>query len=228
MNHDHSGHSGHSGSSMPMPDMDMPMCSMNMLWNSQVQDVCVVFSTWHISGWMTMLVSCIAIILISIGYSSLLYQIKRMDLQLALTISQSSRGGPRRDAQLIPPNPQGYSTIENPSAAKIGVQRLSMQARTIRAALYALTVAISFFACLFPEHYHLRLTMAAADARGHDIQHISLFVDRRRSIHRTSAVRGRDGRGVSTPIVHGRPHLIGPTGRRSVLGGATAKGLACH
>jgi copper transporter 1 len=30
---------------------------MNMLWNNQVTDVCVVFESWHIHGWMTMLLS---------------------------------------------------------------------------------------------------------------------------------------------------------------------------
>lgn len=30
---------------------------MNMLWNAQVEDTCVVFQSWHISGWVTMLVS---------------------------------------------------------------------------------------------------------------------------------------------------------------------------
>jgi len=30
---------------------------MNMLWNSQVEDVCVVFSGWHITGPFTMALS---------------------------------------------------------------------------------------------------------------------------------------------------------------------------
>ena len=30
---------------------------MNMLWNSQVDDVCVVFSSWHITGPITMALS---------------------------------------------------------------------------------------------------------------------------------------------------------------------------
>jgi copper transporter 1 len=30
---------------------------MNMLWNAQVADTCVVFRSWHISGWVPMLVS---------------------------------------------------------------------------------------------------------------------------------------------------------------------------
>jgi copper transporter 1 len=30
---------------------------MNMLWNNQVADTCVVFRSWHIHGWATMLLS---------------------------------------------------------------------------------------------------------------------------------------------------------------------------
>lgn len=71
----HEEHSGHMGHDMPGGEMPMPMskCSvrplgcegvkqdadhqMNMLWNSQVADTCVVFESWHISGWITMSIS---------------------------------------------------------------------------------------------------------------------------------------------------------------------------
>lgn len=30
---------------------------MNMLWNAQIEDTCVVFRSWHISGWVSLIVS---------------------------------------------------------------------------------------------------------------------------------------------------------------------------
>ena len=69
---DHGGmNHGHAGHDMPMP-MPGGQCSvslvyfrlsdsaneqMNMLWNNDIKDVCVVFSTWHIRGPLTMAIS---------------------------------------------------------------------------------------------------------------------------------------------------------------------------
>ncbi|CEP07857.1 hypothetical protein [Parasitella parasitica] len=54
----------HSGHNMPMP----ATCKMNMLFNWQVENTCVVFRWWHISGPISMILSCVAIFLIAAGY----------------------------------------------------------------------------------------------------------------------------------------------------------------
>ncbi|CAD6573257.1 MAG: hypothetical protein TREMPRED_000761, partial [Tremellales sp. Tagirdzhanova-0007] len=109
-------HGGHSDSGM---DSNMHMCSMNMLWNSDIEDVCVVFSSWHITGPLSMLLSCVAIAMIAISYSFLLHQIGRNDRRIAYSIISDSNPANRRESvapgrreSLLPPAPQGYSSIE--------------------------------------------------------------------------------------------------------------------
>ncbi|WVR03460.1 hypothetical protein IAU60_000451 [Kwoniella sp. DSM 27419] len=174
MDHDHSGHGGHS---MPMPGSDVPACSMNMLWNNQIADVCVVFESWHIRGAVTMAVSCLAIVLISLFYSYLLHYIKNYDKRIALNIYQTSQpnrresivpsmtgglavpgtGTTSRRESLIPPSPAGYSAIESGALNKIGLTRLSLQTRLARGALYAISVSISFWLMLVAMTYNTYL-----------------------------------------------------------------------
>ncbi|KAL7418895.1 copper transpport protein [Cryptotrichosporon argae] len=146
-----------------MPSTDAPArCSMNMLWNSQVADTCVVFRSWHIHGWMTLLVSCLAIIALSISYAFLLSFIRHYDRTLAYGVYADSRGAGRRESaverrqSLIPPVPTGYSAVDA-GAGKIGITKLPLQARVTRAGLYATSVAISFFLMLVAMTYNTYL-----------------------------------------------------------------------
>ncbi|KAI7861311.1 Ctr copper transporter family-domain-containing protein [Spinellus fusiger] len=51
---------------------EMPStCQMNMIFNWQIQDVCVVFEWWHIHSVMQMILSCIAITIIAVAYEYL-------------------------------------------------------------------------------------------------------------------------------------------------------------
>ncbi|WVQ93839.1 hypothetical protein IAU59_000917 [Kwoniella sp. CBS 9459] len=166
---DHSSHGGHEGHSMPMPG-DAPACSMNMLWNNQIADTCVVFQSWHISGPVTMAISCMAVILISLFYSYLLHSIKAYDRRIALNIYQTSQpnrressvpglGGlsSRRESSLVPPVPAGYNTVESGALNKMGVTKLSLQTRLTRGGLYAISVAISFWLMLVAMTYNTYL-----------------------------------------------------------------------
>ncbi|WWD05871.1 hypothetical protein V865_003955 [Kwoniella europaea PYCC6329] len=162
---DHGDHSGHGGHSMPGMEHGTPACSMNMLWNNQIADTCVVFESWHISGPVTMAVSCIAVIAISFGYSTLLKTIKSMDRKIALSVYQTSApnrresvhpSGIRRESS-IPPVAGGYSAIEGGALAKVGMTRLSLSTRLTRAFLYALSVAISFWLMLVAMTYNTYL-----------------------------------------------------------------------
>ncbi|KIR98160.1 solute carrier family 31 (copper transporter), member 1 [Cryptococcus deuterogattii 2001/935-1] len=155
---DHGDHSGHN-----MPGMDMPACSMNMLWNNQVADTCVVFRSWHISGTWTMILSCLVIIGISLFYSYLLHYIKDYDRHIAAAIYSSTQQGRRdRDGSpagtgLIPPVPAAYGGIESGAFGRIGNTRLPLNLRLIRAGLYAVTVAISFWLMLVAMTYNTYL-----------------------------------------------------------------------
>ncbi|WWD22372.1 hypothetical protein CI109_106863 [Kwoniella shandongensis] len=209
---EHGGHSGHSGHTMPMPGMehDAPSCAMNMLWNNQIADTCVVFRSWHISGPTTMILSCLIVILISLFYSYLLHYTKQYDRQIALTIytsnttnnsslanrRESSIPNSRRESSLIPPVPSGYQsvvTVEGGAANRIGITRLSLLTRVTRAGLYAISVAISFWLMLVAMTYNTYLFSSIV---------IGAFL--------------------------GHVLYEGEIDVGSVLSGGAAKGLACH
>jgi hypothetical protein len=110
----------------------------------------------------------LVLVMISISYSYLLHYISQQDFRLAYSLQAAANPASRRESMavglgrresLIPPVPNGYSTIE-PSGNRLGVYalvpnlchlradgayrtRLSHQTRLIRAALYA----VSFWVC---------------------------------------------------------------------------------
>ena len=90
--HDHSDHGGgHGGHDMPgMPAQ--PKCSMNMLWNTQVADTCVVFRTWHVSGPATLALSCAAVVALGVLYEYLRVAQRGVDRRIAATLSAQGKG----------------------------------------------------------------------------------------------------------------------------------------
>ena len=83
-------HGDHGGHDMPMPTG--PKCSMNMLWNTQVADTCVVFRSWHISGPAALFGSCVAIAALGVLYEYLRVASARLDRRVAATLSAQGKG----------------------------------------------------------------------------------------------------------------------------------------
>ena len=77
-------HGDHGGHDMPMPSG--PKCSMNMLWNTQVADTCVVFRAWHVSGPATLALSCAAVVALGVLYEYLRGAGARLDRRVAATL----------------------------------------------------------------------------------------------------------------------------------------------
>jgi len=133
--------------------------------------VCISFfhhGIWKLKGSMV-------IIAISIIYAYILSSLRRLDRSIAhsfLTTSTPSNGrresmyptgDSRRGSSLIPPIPNSYGVVESGSGGKIGVYvfytlthviwtknlmirtKLPIQARLIRAGIYALLVAMSYW-----------------------------------------------------------------------------------
>ena len=86
----HGDHGGHGGHDMPMPSG--PTCSMNMLWNTQVEDTCVVFRSWHISGPLALALSCVAIAGLGVLYEYTRVASARLDRRIAATLSAQGKG----------------------------------------------------------------------------------------------------------------------------------------
>lgn len=125
-----------------------------MLWNSQIANTCIVFPAWHIHSPLQMTLSCIAIAFISIAYARLLRYIKHTDrraLNEGYAPVPSESGFPSLGRMSLPnlggsrePSPIGTPTMYN-TRFTAAPGRPDRRTRAVRAGLYTLTVAISFF-----------------------------------------------------------------------------------
>lgn len=60
-------HGDHSSHAMPMTDAPA-RCTMNMLWNYQIEHTCIVFREWHIYSKTAFIFSCIAVAALGVLY----------------------------------------------------------------------------------------------------------------------------------------------------------------
>ncbi|THH28752.1 hypothetical protein EUX98_g5454 [Antrodiella citrinella] len=111
-----------------------------MLWNTQIEDTCIVFRSWHIYTITGFVLSCIAIVLLGIFYEWLREAQKNLDRRIAAQLSAQEKG----KARVSTPN----GTIIPPVA------------RFSRALLYGATVFLSFFLMLVFMTYNAYLIAA--------------------------------------------------------------------
>lgn len=130
---------------------------MQMLWNSQIRDTCVVFPTWHIHTPLHMLLSCFVITGICILYARLLRYIRIMDRRnaaamgdgyAAVPTSANEHGNlgrmslPNLGSRTPSPGPSGFNPRFNGTSNGGGMDQ---RTRVVRAGLYTVTVGVSFF-----------------------------------------------------------------------------------
>ncbi|KAF5348624.1 hypothetical protein D9758_006858 [Tetrapyrgos nigripes] len=151
---DHSGHGGHGGHEMPME----PMCSMSMLWNTQIIDTCIVFPSWHIRSNSGFVWSFFAIVLLGILYEYLRVFQKTVDQRIALSLTKGkSRSGHSSRSNSPTTEERGLLSGGLKSANSVAVPPIS---RAIRAILYGATVFLSFFLMLVFMTYNAYLILA--------------------------------------------------------------------
>jgi len=146
MNHDH--------------DMPMAKCSMHMLWNTQIQDTCIVFESWHISSTFSFVVSFFVVVAIGVFYEWLRSFQKAFDKQLLYRQSKGKvrLGGNSRDGSLER-SEEDTGLLDKPVA-------LAPVPKVIRSLLYAVTVFISFFLMLVFMTYNAYLILAVVIGAG--------------------------------------------------------------
>ncbi|KAH7888848.1 Ctr copper transporter [Phlebopus sp. FC_14] len=162
----HGGHGDHGGHDMPA------MCSMNMLWNTQITDTCIVFPSWHIHTHAQFLVSVVAIVLLGVLYEYLRMFQRDVDVRITAKLAKGKRA-----ASPV----SGRSTPERggEEAGLLNGRRVARQAgfaipthyRVLRAVLYGASVFLSFFLMLVFMTYNAYLIFAvvAGAAIGHYI-----------------------------------------------------------
>jgi len=71
---------------------DMPhMCSMNMLWNTQIIDTCVVFRSWHIHSSAQFVLSFAALVVLSVLYEYLRLFQRNVDARIKEKVNKGKR-----------------------------------------------------------------------------------------------------------------------------------------
>ncbi|KXN90785.1 Copper transport protein ctr6 [Leucoagaricus sp. SymC.cos] len=158
---DHTGHDGHGGHDMPMPGQ----CTMDMLWNTNVIDTCIVFRSWHITSTTAFVFSFFVVVALGVLYEYLRNFCRRFDQNLA----ESLRGKGKARIRLPSTNtsPERNDGNAEPGLANGRRSKLSppgwpvpLIPRLIRAGLYGATVFLSFFLMLVFMTYNAYIILA--------------------------------------------------------------------
>lgn len=130
-------HGGMDHGGMDHGGMDMGhRCSMNMLFTWDTTNLCIIFHWWHISSTFTLLISLVAIALLTAGYEVVREVSRRYETssaEYANSLPNDDHAGQDRGSFLW-------------SGKGAGQQEKKI--RTVKAALYAVQVFYSFFIML--------------------------------------------------------------------------------
>ncbi|KAL1681782.1 Ctr copper transporter family-domain-containing protein [Schizophyllum commune] len=165
---DHGDHGGHGGHDMPMG----PMCSMNMLWNTQIIDTCIVFPSWHISSHTQFVLSCIAVAALGVLYEYLRAVQTAVDVRVARALAGSKGKTRARSGSRTPDGePEEAGLLSGRRARRANETPVPPAPRALRAILYGLIVFLSFFLMLVFMTYnaYLILAVVVGAALGHYI-----------------------------------------------------------
>ncbi|SNX85016.1 related to CTR2 - Protein involved in copper transport [Melanopsichium pennsylvanicum] len=141
---DHGGHGdmpsgGHGGMNHGGSDhggMDMGKCNMNMVWNWDKTNLCILTSSWHITTPFSLYVSLTFIAFCGVIYEYLRLYIRTIDSRLARTSPCSSLASThrRRASLLLPtsnPGSASSSTSSNGGGLGIGERRSGAKRRSL-------------------------------------------------------------------------------------------------
>jgi len=150
MDHSHHDMPGHDMPSHDMPGHDMPghnmpMCSMNMLFTWNTENLCIVFKQWRITGTLSLLISILAIMALCAGYELVRDLARRYENSV-----ESKQDPPNESSSLIPGRSTPMSTKND------------RQVHMIKAAFYATQVFYSFFIMLLFMTYNGWIMLAVA------------------------------------------------------------------
>ncbi|EIN11437.1 copper transporter [Punctularia strigosozonata HHB-11173 SS5] len=186
-------HGDHSGHTMP------PRCSMNMLWNTQIENTCIVFRSWHIRTTTAFVFSFFIIVALGAFYEWLRMFQTTVDKRIALSMTAKGKGRGGLVSGELPENDgdaaeeDGLLTGRRVSKAEC-VTPIPPAARALRSFLYGATVFLSFFLMLVFMTYNAYLILAVV-------------------------VGAALGHYVFNPAMD--PEAV-------LSGGASGKGMACH
>ncbi|KAI9289237.1 Ctr copper transporter [Umbelopsis sp. AD052] len=119
---------------------DMDMCKMNMLFNWDVENVCIVFEWWRIKSPFGLLLSCFIIAGIAAGYEFLRHASREYDDEI---IAANKKKDTSR--RLEDDHAENDGLLSTSASA---LTSISQQQKVIRSIIYAILVGISFWLML--------------------------------------------------------------------------------
>ncbi|KAI1760955.1 Ctr copper transporter family protein [Hypoxylon sp. FL1150] len=158
MDHSHMDHSKMDHSAMGHGDMghgDMPMCSMNMLFTWNTNNLCIIFRQWHVRGTASLVFSLLAIVAVCAGYEALREGIRRYESSVVAKQESVPNGEPITESTTL-----------------LGVGRSSQadaighRAHIIRAVLYAVQNFYAFMIMLLFMTYNGFVMISVAVGAG--------------------------------------------------------------
>ncbi|KAF2026490.1 ctr copper transporter family protein [Setomelanomma holmii] len=115
--------------------MDQPhKCNMNMLFTWDTTNLCIVFRGWHVSGTGSLIVSLLAIVLLTAGYEAVREASRRYEAYSSRVVEGRRGGDDLREQQM----------------------------KIVKGALYAVQVFYSFFIMLLFMTYNGWIMLAVA------------------------------------------------------------------
>ncbi|KAJ7268687.1 Ctr copper transporter [Mycena haematopus] len=175
---DHSAHDMHHSEALA------PGCRMNMLWNTQIIDTCIVFRSWHVTSNAFFFGSCIAIVCLGVFYEYLRAFSKSVDRRIAISLVASGKGKKRsasetRSGRSSPDEDAGLLTGRRVFRIATTGEPVPFLLRVLRATLYGATVFLSFFLMLVFMTYNAYLIFATVfgAALGHFIFSGTINID---------------------------------------------------
>ncbi|KAK3648768.1 copper transpport protein [Elasticomyces elasticus] len=127
MDHSHMGHGD-----MDMGDGDSPMCSMNMLFTWDTQNLCIIFRSWRVTSTFTLVLSILGVMALTAGYEAIREASRQYEERHAAALESTPRDGRDERSSLL------WATGSTAQAEE-------KKGKVIKAAFYAVQVFYSFF-----------------------------------------------------------------------------------
>ncbi|KAL4974938.1 Ctr copper transporter family-domain-containing protein [Aspergillus desertorum] len=150
-------HGNHGHGDMNMGD---DQCSMNMLFTWSTKNLCIVFSTWRVTGPLSLLGSLFVIVLLAAGYEGIRQVTRKYEVAHARRLSAFSAAvvGSNEIAEEAvtgsEPGPESQSQVYIPNSSSpllVGSENrraVERRGKITMAALYGVQVFYSFFIML--------------------------------------------------------------------------------
>lgn len=141
-------------------------CSMNMLWNTQIIDTCIVFKQWHIHSNLQFFFSFLAVVALGMLYEYLRVFSRDFDKRIGVKLrTRNGRRTPLTASGHSSPERRGDDAEETGLLNGLRVARKQGFAvpplyRVMRAVLYGASVGLSFFLMLVFMTYNAYLILA--------------------------------------------------------------------